>query len=475
MLKTRHLILGAGPAGLGAALRLQEAGVDWLICEREAEPGGLSASFVDERGFTWDYGGHVLFSHYETFDKRINAARPHAGAWLDHRRESWIWQGDRFIPYPFQYNLHRLPPEGAAACLRGVEEALRVRHDTPPANFRELLLRSFGLPICEHFMFPYNDKVWAWPLDEMDCDWIGERVAMPDIARIRAGFEQRRDDKSWGPNNAFRFPDRGGTGAIWKALADGLPPERLRFRAEAVAVDASARTIRLRGGDVIGYDACISTIPLDQLAALADDPALTPRIPLRASATRVIGIGLAGTPPPDIRTKCWMYFPCANSPHYRVTVFSNYSPSHVPGPGPQWSLMAEVSESPVKRVDADGLVQTCVNALVEDGLIPDPAQIVSTTMRRVPYGYPTPFLGRKACVAELLAALEARSLYSRGRFGAWTYEAGNMDHAFMQGYECVGRLLNGGGPECEPTLNTPHVVNSRYNPESEAFHAPAKP
>jgi len=173
MLKTRHLILGAGPAGLGAATRLHEAGADWLLCEREAEPGGLSASFVDKKGFNWEYGGHVLFSHYETFDRRINAARPHPGAWLEHQRESWIWQGDRFIPYPFQYNIHRLPPASAAACLRGVEEALGVRHETPPANFRELLRRSFGLPICEHFMFPYNDKVWAWPLDDMDCDWIG--------------------------------------------------------------------------------------------------------------------------------------------------------------------------------------------------------------------------------------------------------------------------------------------------------------
>ena len=467
MLTAKHLILGAGPAGIGAAMRLHESAADWLLCERAMEPGGTSASFVDEKGFTWDFGGHVLFSHYEAFDKRINATRPDPGAWLNHQRESWIWYGDRFIPYPFQYNIHRLPGQDAAACLRGIEEAMRTPRLAPPANFRELLLRSFGLPICERFMFPYNDKVWAWPLEEMDCDWIGERVAMPDIARIRSNLEQRHDDMSWGPNNVFRFPNRGGTGAIWKALAASLPPARLHFQAEAVAIDLLARKVHLRDGRTITYESCISTLPLDELARMAGDPHLAPRLPLKFSSTNVVGIGLAGVPPPEVRTKCWMYFPRANSPYYRVTVFSNYSPAHVPRPGEQWSLMAEVSESPFKPVAPDALVGACVEALVEDRLIPDPQQVVSTAARRVPYGYPTPFVGRRACVAELLSALEGHGVYSRGRFGAWTYETGNMDHAFMQGFECAERLLNGGSSECEPTLNTPHRVNSRYNPEQE--------
>jgi hypothetical protein len=56
------------------------------------------------------------------------------------------------------------------------------------------------------------------------------------------------------------------------------------------------------------------------------------------------------------REKCWMYFPEDNCPFYRVTVFSNYSPRNVPDPSRQWSLMAEVSESPGKPVDRDGLL-----------------------------------------------------------------------------------------------------------------------
>jgi len=60
------LIIGAGPCGLGAAYRLEQLGYwDWQVFERNSYVGGLSASFFDDLGFTWNVGGHVLFSHYE--------------------------------------------------------------------------------------------------------------------------------------------------------------------------------------------------------------------------------------------------------------------------------------------------------------------------------------------------------------------------------------------------------------------------
>ena len=61
----------------------------------------------------------------------------------------------------------------------------------------------------------------------------------------------------------------------------------------------------------------------------------------------------------------------------------------------------------------------------------------------------------------ILQAIEQLDIYSRGRFGAWKYEVANQDHSFSQGYECVERLVNRGGPEYEPTLFTPDVVNNR--------------
>jgi len=54
--------------------------------------------------------------------------------------------------------------------------------------------------------------------------------------------------------------------------------------------------------------------------------------------------------------------------------------------------------------------------------------------------------------------LSERGILSRGRFGAWKYEVGNMDHSFMQGVEAVDRILRG----CtETTVQFPDRVNSQ--------------
>ncbi len=71
----RFVIIGAGPTGIGAALRLLELGqTDFRPIEAAPTPGGLASSVVDEHGFTWDLGGHVQFSHYEKFDAYMQMA-----------------------------------------------------------------------------------------------------------------------------------------------------------------------------------------------------------------------------------------------------------------------------------------------------------------------------------------------------------------------------------------------------------------
>ena len=74
-MQIKYLIIGAGPTGLGAAIRLQELGENsFAVLEANDYVGGLSASFKDEHGFTWDIGGHVIFSHYPYFDQLLDKA-----------------------------------------------------------------------------------------------------------------------------------------------------------------------------------------------------------------------------------------------------------------------------------------------------------------------------------------------------------------------------------------------------------------
>lgn len=458
----RVLILGAGPTGLGAALRLVEGGeTDFLVLEASGEAGGLAGSVVDAQGFTWDHGGHVQFSHYQVFDDFMERALG-ADGWLLHERESWVWMRERFVPYPFQYNLHRLPPEEKWRCVKGLLAA-REAGVTKAAHFREWILATFGEGIADTFLFPYNFKVWAHPLETMSAQWVGERVAVPDLGRVLEGICRERDDVAWGPNSRFRFPKHGGTGAIWRSLAATLPAPRLRLGARVAAVDLEARRVRLESGEEIGYESLINSIALDAFTQLTGRAALAERASrLLYSSTHIVGIGLEGQPPEALRTKCWMYFPEANCPFYRVTVFSNYSPNNVPRPGATWSLMAEVSQSAHKPVERGRVVDDVLDGLRATGLVRGSDRILSRFSEFLDHGYPTPSVDRDAHLGVLLPALEAEGVYSRGRFGAWKYEVSNQDHSFMQGWECATRLLAGAGPEAEPTLHTPGVVNATY-------------
>ena len=211
--QTEFAIVGAGPTGIGAALRLLELGHrDFVLIDAADTPGGLASSFTDPQGFTWDLGGHVQFSHYRKFDEYMDLALPPED-WLWHERESWIWFKDRFIPYPFQNNLHRLAPEERWRAVEALLHARGAVMRAKPGNFREWILATFGAGIADLFLFPYNFKVWGHPLDQMDARWVGERVAVPSIEDVLKSICLEQDQVSWGPNRRFRFPRRGGTGA----------------------------------------------------------------------------------------------------------------------------------------------------------------------------------------------------------------------------------------------------------------------
>lgn len=443
-LSTKHLIIGAGPCGLGAAWHFNKSKEnDWMIFERETHAGGLATSFLDDKGFTWDIGGHVQFSHYKYFDEVMEAALGKEG-WLHHLRSSWVWIKNRFVPYPFQNNIHRLPEADRDECLAGLEN---LDSNLQLNNFKDWLTASFGSGICKHFLYPYNFKVWAYDPSEMNYKWIGERVSVVDIERIKENIKLDRDDVSWGPNNTFQFPKRGGTGAIWLSVASQLPAEKFHYNEELIAVDLENKIAEFKSGTKVKYEKMISSIPVDKLCKKISDSGYDEikeeSSKLKYSSTHVIGLGIEGQAPKHLEDKCWMYFPEDDSPFYRVTVFSNYSPNNVPDASKQFSLMAEVSESSQKPVDLNKIVEETVQGAISSKLIEPNATIISKWHLRMEYGYPTPSLERDSILNAVIPKLDAKDLYSRGRFGGWKYEVSNQDHTFMQGVEWAEKMISG--------------------------------
>ena len=144
-----------------------------------------------------------------------------------------------------------------------------------------------------------------------------------------------------------------------------------------------------------------------------------------------------------------LYFPEPNCPFYRATIFSNYSPYNQPAAstllptlqhangdtpqfpeparGPYWSLMMEISQSPLKPVtNVSTLVEETLQGCINVHLLQPEDEVVCIHQRQFTHGYPVPTLTRDAILEKVLPTLKSRGIYSRGRFGSWKYEVGNQ-------------------------------------------------
>jgi protoporphyrinogen oxidase len=439
------VIIGGGPTGMGAAYRLHELGYqNWVLYEKSEYVGGHSSSHVDGHGFVWDEGGHVIFSHYPYFDKLVDDMLGKEENRLV--RESWIVKAESWIPYPFQNNLRYLAKPLQLSCLLGAAQAAANGRAQAATNFRDWILATFGEGIAEAFMFPYNSKVWTTPLEQMSKSWMAERVSVVDFRRMLENVLYERDDAGWGPNSKFRFPLHGGTGEIYRSMARRFPA-KVKLSKEVVAVDEKKRLISFADGSGDNYDVLITAAPLDLLIGMLqsrDAKLQDAAAELEHNSLLVIGLGLEK----KIDTsKCWIYFADADMPCYRATYFSHYSPFNVPGGNTERyaSLMCEVSYRISERPDPAQVTKQVIDGLIRADILQeaDRGRIVSHYHRKIPYSYPIPTLGRDRALSILQPALMGMGICSRGRFGAWRYEIGNMDHSVMMGVDAVNHILKG--------------------------------
>ena len=143
----------------------------------------------------------------------------------------------------------------------------------------------------------------------MQCAWLGERVAAPNVKAVTTNAILQRSAGNWGPNATFRFPARGGTGGIWTAVADTIPKEKTRYgeKGTVVKVNPNNRTVELQDGTTVGYERLISTMAVDFLAEkIGDKELIDDTKGLFYSTTHVVGVGLRGARPNRIGDKCWV-------------------------------------------------------------------------------------------------------------------------------------------------------------------------
>jgi protoporphyrinogen oxidase len=437
------VIIGAGPTGLGAAYRLKEQGYkNFVIYEKNSYVGGLCATFKDSKGFRWDLGGHVIFSHYKYFDNLLENIL--GSDYLVHKRYAWIRTMDRWIPYPFQDNLRYLPRDVLAECLRDLKKVKRKKARS--ANFKEWIIDNMGAGIAKYFMFPYNFKVWAYPINMLSSDWVAERVKSINIEETVVHLISDIGKTDWGPNAIFKFPLFGGTGEIFRRIAVMLD-NHIILNSELIKIDPETKKIYFSSGRKESYDVLINTSPLNKLIKLikiSHRDLSKAASDLKHNGVFVVGLGIGGKP--YLASKCWVYFPDNTSPFFRVTYFSNYSPNNVPDNNKYYSLLCESAYSDFKKEEKTEIVKKTVQGLINSGVLKkvDKKSIVSTFLFDIDYAYPIPTINRDRILRKIQPELEKMDIYSRGRFGAWKYEIGNTDHSVMQGKEIVDRILRKG-------------------------------
>jgi protoporphyrinogen oxidase len=424
-----HLIIGAGPTGVGAAHRLDELNVDYLLVESNDRPGGMARSITDAHGFTWDLGGHVLHSHFASFDAAIADARVEM---TYPTRNGWILMDGELVPTPIQHQLSELPDD--------------IQPDAPANDLGDYYRNHFGKKLAEEFFIPFQEKMWAIPVSRVGHDWTSLRNGsaernVPQLKVAGIGAPNRKPTDATAVN--FPYP-KGGTGQLWAAICANLDQSRIRYGTTVTSVDANARLAVLSNGEVVSYENLVSTMPLPTLLQMTGCRQFTDVDDLRANSVVVVGLGFEGTAPDALADKSWLYNPDPDIAWHRATMLSNYDPG-LAGGG-RWNVLFEIGCSSYRKVSAAAALESCLDSVKFLGA--HTSQLRSTFEQTVPMGYPVPTLGRDAILSEIDAYLRGKHIRSRGRFGGWRYESCNQDYSFQQGRDAVDAALFGTAEMC---------------------------
>ncbi len=411
------VVLGAGITGLAAARALEDAGEEYLVFERDPEPGGYCRSLFTG-GYRFDMSGHFLHSSDPGTLAWILGLP--GVSWEEKKRDARIWLRDTLTPYPFQANLKGHAPDFAAKCLRGFA-AERIREalsGTPaPANLAEWLRSRFGNEMYRSFFLPYNRKMWCMPLERMGYEWTSWSVPVPRFEDLLAGARGETRE-GLGYNATFYYPRRGGIGALPRALARTLG-DRVRTGVRAVRVDLRRKAVHTSDGKIVPYRFAVSTIPLPDLAGMCDGlPGEAGRASsaLRWVKVLAINLGVAGTGKPPGH---WIYVPERSYPFFRVGFLSNVDRSAAPEGGA--SIFVEKGFPPGGAVRVDAEVSAALRGLRRMGILSRRCVVEECRPVLLDPAYVVFDRHRGKAVSLLSREFRRRGVILAGRYGAWDY------------------------------------------------------
>lgn len=432
------VVLGAGPAGLGAAYRLAARGRSVVVVERECHVGGLAASF-DVAGVRVDHGSHRL--HPSTPPGVMTALRSLLGDDLQRRtRNGRIRIAGGYVAFPPRPGdlARRLPPRLVARMAADVLTGpLRGRRaDT----FAEAVRVAVGPTLAGEFYCPYAAKLFGRDARDLSPELAVRRVG------ARSPLDVLRKALRRTPDAGVFYSPVHGFGQIADALAQAATGAGadLRLGSEVARVDTAAHgvTVSLADGTNVGAAQVWSTIPLPTLARVGGAPPAVLDAAEGLAHRALVLVYLV------VERSSWTefdahYFPGAGVPMHRVSEPKNYRDC-ADDPHDVTVLCAEV---PCDVGDATwcmherDLGELVAASLAREGLPPVvPARV---EVRRLPHAYPVYDLGHAARFAALDAWATSRPrLLSFGRQGLFVHD--NTHHALAMAWAAADALTDEG-------------------------------
>ncbi len=423
MALARFLQQGGVPMG---SLHLFEAG---------SVAGGLCLSKTVD-GFTYDVaGGHILFSKDADAMQWMKDEAGGDDAFVERDRHTKIRFEDRWVHYPFENGIGDLPKDANFDCLKGYVEAWHARKMTgseAPADFKNWIRWRFGDGIADHFMDPYNEKIWKRPLEQITSDWVAGRVPdapVEDVLRAAVGIRT----EGYTHQSIFYYPKTGGFQGITDGLA-GTLESQIRLNTPVTSVRRKGDGWSVNDED---FDVVVNTIALTYLPeiieGLPDDVARAMReLEFNGLVTYLVAMDREEHP-----NLSWIYLPQKKQgPANRVTYMSNYSPGNAPEG--KTSFLIEITTPGGQPFPGQELEEEMLQGLEVAGLLKRD-EILFTDRSQVNHAYVVfdhEYHRRRGLVLDWM---EAQGLNPLGRFGRFEYD--NSDQCVIKAREKAAAML----------------------------------
>lgn len=413
------IILGAGVAGLGAALKARELGRTAVVFEARSAAGGLLDNF-SINGFRFDHAVHLSFATEEKVRHIFDQTAYHT-----HPAESFCFDQDRWLKHPIQNNLAPLNAEDKVELIKSfLSRPEAVAGD----DYESWLRHQYGDGIAERYPLRYTEKYWATPAKNLSTTWIGNRMRRAELDEILFGAFSTETPNTY-YTKEMRYPKVGGYKAFIQPLIDAAD---IRMNHRVVAIDTAAKIVTFENGLKVTYQNLVSTLPLPVVVKLIH--AVPPQVTEASGALKATSIDLisVGFNKPLVKD-LWFYIYDPDILASRAYSPSVKSPENAPDGCS--SLQFEIySRGEKSGFYPDDLKSNTLQGLKKMG-IADENDVLFVDHRFLEFGNVIFDQGMEVNRKIVHDWLEKSGVASCGRFGEWDYLWSNQ--SLLSGYGAV--------------------------------------